>query len=236
MRIVQTLTAVVFMLASCSQADCEFCALDVQRIDNGKFRIYEYCLASEFAFTGESYGTLILRKDEKFDIDSGYEVNGSLLEWISKDTLSICRFGGNTDQPRDTIAKITYEKLDDLTIKVFQYSGCNAAKVSEYSFDKITRDRNELTFHDVQNEYNAQELGTMRFKLGNIKFDSNADTLTLVSLTRIETGMDFTYHNPDGSYDKNLPRVEVTTVKLYPRKRIDLGDLDLDRVMLYAVR
>ena len=62
--------------------------------------------------------TKIFEKDEKFDINKGFRIEGNIDEWISNDTLTINRFDNKVTQPKDTLTKISYEKFGNLVLKI----------------------------------------------------------------------------------------------------------------------
>ncbi|AWI26880.1 hypothetical protein [Flavobacterium pallidum] len=226
----------IIIIAGCGRKTIEkkdLCQFELQRVKKYNYKIYRICINSDFAFTEEIFKTLIFKNGEKFDANGGYELNGNIGEWISEDTLTIYRFDNKFEQPQDTIAKISFEKYGNLNFKIFNYGAINSSSLNEYTFESFELRNNKLHLHGIKRIAGPEMDTNIFLNLGNLKIQTKSDTITKLSYDRIETSMDFTYHNPDGSFTDNLPEIKILTTDFYPKKKTKLSSKNnLDRIFI----
>lgn len=221
---------IIFSIISCKKKTIEeykkeFCQFEIQNVKKYNYKIYNICINSDFAFTNERYKTLIFDKNEEFDVNGGFEIDGNIGEWIAEDTLTIYRFDNKSEQPKDTIIRISYEKLGGLNFKVMNYGACNSSSLNEYSFEKLKIEDNKICFYNLNRILGPELEKNLILNLGNFKIETNSDTITKIINERVETNMDFTYHNQNGTYIENLPEVKRITTYYYPKKTMKFESL-----------
>ncbi|MES2545008.1 MAG: hypothetical protein V4548_08995 [Bacteroidota bacterium] len=201
----------------------ELCKFELENVKKYNCKIYNICINSDYAFTDEIYKTLIFTDDEEFDINGGYEVNGNIGEWISEDTLTIYRFDNKEERPKDTIIRISYEKFGNINFKIMNYGATNSGCLNEYSFENYKIKNNKIYFYNIDRILGPILESNITLNLGNLKIETNSDTITKIINERVETNMDLTYHNPDGTYTENLPQIKIITTYYYPKNTIKLA-------------
>ena len=229
---------IVFSIISCKKKTIdeykkELCQFEIQNVKKYNYKIYNICINSDFAFTNERYKTLIFNKNEEFDINGGFDIDGNIGEWISEDTLTIYRFDNKSEQPKDTIVRISYEKFRDLNLKILNYGASNSWVSYEYSFDYLEIKNNKINFYNI-NRIGGPELEkNISLNFGNLKIETNSDTITKIINERVETNMDFTYNNQDGTYTENLPEIKKITINYYPKKTIKFKNIkNTDKIFI----
>ena len=96
------------LLTSCNPFEItekDITDLQVQISPNGEYKIYKYTTGMG-AIGDDIQLTKIFEKDEEFDINEGFNINGDIEKWTSNDTLTINRFKNEASQPKDTLTKI----------------------------------------------------------------------------------------------------------------------------------
>lgn len=214
---------IILSIISCKRKSIEeykkeLCQFEVQNVKKHNYKIYKICINSDFAFTNERYKTLIFNKNEEFDLNGGFEIDGDIGEWISEDTLTIYRFVNKFEKPQDTIVRINYEKYGDLNFKVLNYGACNSGSLNEYSFEKLKIENNKIHFYNLHRILGPELENNVILNLGNFKIETDSDTITKIINEKVETNMNFTYHNKDGTYTNNLPEVKIITTYYYPKR------------------
>jgi len=227
---------ILFLLALLSIISCkkktieeykkELCLFEIETVKKYNYKIYRVCINSDFAFTGDRYKTLIFKENEAFDVNGGFEINGKIGEWISEDTLTIYRFDDKLERPKDTLVSINYEKFEAINFKVMNYGASGSSSSHEYSFDRLKIENNKIYLYDVSRILGTELEKNISLKLGNVKIETNSDTITAIVKESVETSMDNTYDNQDGTYSKNQPEIKTIKTYYYPKKILKLKSLE----------
>lgn len=199
-----------------------------QKCPNSKYNIYGYRrTVGNTAFSYDVYNVEIQKSEKPFKEQNGFKINGKISKWISNDTLEIFRFKSNTDskQPKDTLSKITYEKVYDLTLKVVNYDRITGGGMNEYFFDEFKIDSKKIQFYGIERILGPILGNTIEYSLGNIEVVSKQDTIVKICVERIKTGMNGQYQNSDGSVTENIPQIMTKSIRFYPTKKILTSDL-----------
>lgn len=214
-----------FLLITCKEKSLheikeenQYYKFQKQTSPNDKYEIYSYCKFGTFAFSSDICGTILIKKGEIFSENKGYKLNGHINSW-KNDTLIINRFDNSLNQPKDTIRKVSYEKYDDLNIKIFNYGSINSSGMKEYRFNNFKLNNNAICLENIERIL-GEDLGKSKcFPLGSFEIINTKDSLKEVIVYHTETSMDFTYHNPDGTFTKNLPEIETLELHFIPSKK-----------------
>ncbi len=196
-----------------------------QKTLNDKYFIYSYCRNSDFAFTDDICGTRIIKSEEPFTENKGKKIDGTIVKWINKDTLEINRFEHYEIYPKDTLFKISYEKVYEITLKINTYKGANAGSLKEYYFDNLNFLNSKIQFNGIKRKLGEKLPDTVELNLGNIEFHFANDTLSRISNNILKTSMGLTYNNGDGTYTENLPLIESIRFDFLPLKKYKKNDL-----------
>lgn len=215
------LTFLLFLI-SCNPfkiSEKDITNIEVQTSLNDKYKIYNYTIG--MGAMGDDFSvTKIFEKDEDFDLDEGFTIDGNIGEWISKDTLTINRFTPSQNNSKDTLTKISYEKYEDLVLKVKSHSTINSGKINEYIFKNLKINKNKITFYGIEKVLGS-DIGTVKsFNLGNINFHKAKDSLASINIEIIYKTMNFTYYNNDGSIAEDQPEIGVKSLKFIPKRKI----------------
>lgn len=199
-----------------------------------KYEIISYCRYGYFAFSSDIWGTIIIKKGETFSEKNGYKINGHIKSW-KNDTLQINRFDNSLNQPKDTIAKISYEKFENLTLKIFSYGTINASGKKEYKFDDYKVDKNQICFKNIQRILGEPIDKNKCFDLGNVEIINTKDSLTAIVIEDLRKSMDFKYTNSDGSITENLPEINIVDLYFIPSKKMSSLKTDNLKGIFYNI-
>ncbi len=226
-----TLIAIVIcIVSSCEESKItreDYTQLERQVTLNGKYNIYQFSRMGAMAFSSDISGLRLFKKNEVFSESKGHSINGHIGSWLSKDTLELIRFTETLEQPKDTIAEVSYEKLLDLTFKVKTYRSVNSSSMIEYYFQDFKIQNNKIQFSQIETKLGLPLSKEIVFSLGNIKMVSAKDTLSNFIISTVKTSMNFTYHNADSTITKNLPEVGFLEIYLYPRHKIKIDSSEI---------
>ena len=209
--------------------------LEIQTSPNGNYKIYNYTIG--MGAMGDDFTiTKIFEKDEKFDINKGFRIEGNIDEWISNDTLTINRFDNKVTQPKDTLTKISYEKFGNLVLKIKNHGAVNSSKINEYNFEDFKIDNKKITFYGIQRVI-GDDIGNIKsFKLGNINYFYNKDSLVSINTSVIYKTMNFIYHNDNGTFSENLPEIGIKNIRFIPKKKISILKLKKTKGIFHSLK
>ena len=215
------LTFLLFLI-SCNPfkiSEKDITNIEVQTSLNDKYKIYNYTIG--MGAMGDDFSvTKIFEKDEDFDLDEGFIIDGYIGEWISKDTLIINRFIPSQNNSKDTLTKISYEKFKDLVLKIKSHSTKNSGIINEYIFENLKINKNKITFYGIET-VSGSDIGSVKsFNLGNINFYKAKDSLASINIDIIYKTMNFTYYNNDKSIAKDQPEIGIKSLKFTPKRKI----------------
>ena len=212
------------LLTSCNPFEItekDITDLQVQISPNGEYKIYKYTIGMG-AMGDDIQLTKIFEKDEEFDINEGFNINGDIEKWTSNDTLTINRFKNEASQPKDTLTKISFEKFGNLVLKIQNHSSINSGIINEYKFENFKIDNNKITFYGIQ-KILGEDIGSIKsINLGNINYFHNKDSLVSINTSVIYKTMNFKYYNGDGSFSENLPEIGIKELRFIPKKKISI--------------
>ena len=196
----------------------EYYRFERQVTPSGKFAIYDYARFGPMAFSSDVSGTELFKIDEEFKEGKGTEINGSISEWLSDDTLLVYNFRSDLKQPKDTLPiKTEHSKLGDFTVKTVYYKA-NSGGRAIYDFDSVTTTSDSIFIRVLSDKEGKQIL---RFPLGGTSIKAKPDSIIHIAIhTRLSKNMDFVYKNPDGTFTSGLPGVGTTWYDLTPTKKI----------------
>ena len=190
-----------------------------QTSPNGKYEIYNYCQSGTFAFSSDICRSIILGYEESFSKNSGYNINGRINCW-KNDTLIINRFDSSSNQPKDTITRITFEKYKDLTLKILNYGSVNSSGMKEYSFENANLNDKRICLNNIE-QIMGEDIGNKKcFDIGNFDIVNTKDSLKEIVVEKVVKSMNFTMTNPDGTYTRNLPEISVLNLHFKSRHKI----------------
>ncbi len=188
-----------------------------QKSLDGKYIIYNYYRPGMMAFSGDISGTQIQKIGEQFSERSGIELNGEILSYIGIDTLLVYRKKLGR-QPTDTIAKIKYEKVYDLTLKILDYDGHNGGISRELYFNELEVSNEKIIFKEVSSR-TGKEFDDIEMDLGSVILEFHSDTISKVSYKKLKMSMNGRFKNEDGTFNENLPSVKKETTSLIPKSK-----------------
>jgi hypothetical protein len=221
---------VIILLASCDEQveKYDYYQFRKQITPSGKYVIYDYARYGEMAFSSDISGTELFKIGEKFEEGKGLEINGSISEWISNDTLLVYNFKSELAQPKDTLPiRTEYVKLGDFTAKTIYYKS-NSGALRTYEFDSVATTNDSIFFQIVEND---KKRHILKFPLGAIIIETKSDSIRLVRVeTEITKNMNFVYYNKDGTVTRGLPEVGTISYELKPTKMISSKALNQRKI------
>lgn len=93
---------------------------------DGRFYIYDYSIWGPMAWSLETRGLILLKKDEPFDLDAGEKIDGLIAGWLSRDSLLVYRYKKGAAAEDTGPLEISYKKYDGLVLKTETYSAGGA--------------------------------------------------------------------------------------------------------------
>lgn len=186
---------------------------------SGQYVIYDYARFGPLAFSSDVSATEVFPINEEFKEGKGIEIEGSISEWLSNDTLLVYNFNSDLERPLDTLPiKTDYRELGDFIVKTVYYK-TNSAGRALYKFDSVWFSDN-LIFVKVFNKNNNELI--IEEPLGATFIEATSDSIIHIYVnTRLTKTMSFVYKNSDGSFTTDLPGIGVTQYDLTPIKKID---------------
>ena len=224
-------TLVIFLaiiLNSClsdtKQTDYEYYEFISQKSLDGKYEIYKYCRTGMMAFSSDICGLQIQKAGTEFKENRGIRINGHLIKWISKDTLEVTRLKLG-HRPKDTIARITYEKAYDLTLKVLNYNGNSGGNLRELYFDGLKIENEKMIFTNIRVKKDKPYKTAMTVNLGDLQIENKNDTIIKFIFEDLALSMNGTYKHSEDSTEINLPRIRRVTTYFHPTDIIKISEL-----------
>ena len=195
---------------------------------SGQYVIYDYARFGPMAFSSDISGTELFEIDNKFEEGNGIEIDGSISEWLSNDTLLVYNFKSYLKQPKDTLPiKSECKKLGDFTLKTVYYKA-NSGGRAIYNFDSVSTTNDSIFIQTIQQD-NRREI--ISFPLGGTTIETTRDSIIQITVnTRLTKNMSFVYKNPDGTFTSGLPGIGTTWYDLTPTKRIDPKTLNEKKI------
>jgi len=65
------------------------------------------------------------------------------------------------------------------------------------------------------------------FNLGSISVQSEGNKITSFVVDSMQTSMDFTYHNPDGTITNNLPAITTIVTSFFPKRTFQIDSIEM---------
>ena len=200
--------------------DNEYYEFSIEKSPNAEFSIYHYCRSGGFAFSNDICNTYLLKSSQNYKENNGFKIDGKIEKWISNDTLLISRFMENESITKDTLTKITYEKYENLNIKIKNHNQINSGVRFEYYFDQFEIKDNKITFKNVVKEF-GPELSSYTFDLGGISASKKDGKLNRFVLSKVEKSMTFKVLQSNGKYKENLAEIKIVEFNFIPKNKIE---------------
>lgn len=208
---------------------------EIQISPDSKYAIYNYCIGMG-AMGDDICKTKIFEKNQEFNLEDGYDINGQIGEWISNDTLSVYRFDNNLSQPKDTLTKISYEKFKDLTLKIKKHGAINSSILNDYKFKDFKIVNNKIIFNEIEHEFDSDLNKTVQYNLGNITFVEENDSLKSINIYTVTKSMNFTYHNSDGTFTDNLPEIGAKIIRFIPKNKLLIKNIKNTKGVFHTLK
>lgn len=228
---IYTLLVLTLILTACGNEtveEYEYYRFAKQVTPSGKYVIYDYARFGPMAFSSDISGTELFAIDKEFKEGNGIEIDGSISEWLSNDTLLVYNFKSDLKQPKDTLPiKTEFTKLGDFTVKTVYYKS-NSGGRAIYKFDSVSMTNDSIFIQTVQKDAEKKIIG---FPLGGTVIEATKDSIIHIAVnTRLTKNMNFVYKNPDGTFTSGLPGIGTTWYDLSPIKRINPKTLNENKV------
>lgn len=161
------LVAISCLLHSCAPSEEKLTREDFEYVNrqlspNGKFYIYDYSKWGPMAWSLETKGTLLLKKNERFALDAGEVIDGEVAAWLSPDTLLVFKQVKENGLLDLAPQGITFKNYDGLVIKTERYltggGGSGYLDCDSVEFGKLS-----ITLHGINDE-----VKTIKYPMGHI--------------------------------------------------------------------
>ena len=221
LRTILSIIIILFVYACNDQVDrSQYYEFSRQVTPSGRYVIYDYAKYGPMAFSSDITGVELFKADEKFKEGRGLEIKGSIVEWLSKDTLLVYNFISD-QQPKDTLpTKIEYTKIGDFIVKAVYYKA-NSFGRAIYDFDSVATSKDSIFVWIIPHIKKKDKTQILSFPLGATTIEVKSDVIIHISIdNRLTKNMNFVYKNSDGSFTSGLPGVGPTWYDLTPTKKI----------------
>ena len=231
MQRILLLVFIAVFVGSCEnehREEYEYYKFHRQVSPSGQYVIYDYARFGPMAFSSDIAGTEVFRIEEEFAEGKGKNINGSISEWLSNDTLLVYNFKSDLERPKDTLPiKTDFRELGDFTVKTVYYK-MNSGGRTILKIDSVGTTNDSIFIRTVSQNESGKFL---KFPLGGISVKTKADSVVLITIqNRLTKNMSFVYKNPDGSFTSGLPGIGTTNYELTPTKNISPKEISQKKI------
>lgn len=167
---------------------------------------------------------------EPFKERSGKQINGLIINWISKDTLTIHDYRADYAQPKDTFPiSAKYEYYEGIVIKKVKEQPINSGGYAGiFKFDSLKIHDCKISFYGVDTSaVQGGHSGKIRltFQLGSVTISSDKDLVTKIDIDKQFKSMNFSRIDETGKWLHGQPEVSLKTYELIPKTKINSNSL-----------
>lgn len=217
-RISCILIAISCLLYSCNLITEELVSDDFDYVNrqltpNKKFYIYKYSKWGPMAWSLETTGTLLLRKDEKFALDAGEVIEGEIASWLSTDTLLVYEYEKGIDPVDSLPLDVTFKNYDGLVIRTEKYRP-GGGGAGYFTCDSVEFGNLSITLHGINDE-----IKTVKYPLGAVTLTTSLGMITEIHVEWYSKAKSNTNYKFSGTMESH--RYTYTLTKKLEAKLFD---------------
>ncbi len=205
------------------EEDYQYYKFSRQVSPSGQYVIYNYARFGSMAFSSDIAGTELFKIEDEFKEGKGQNINGSISQWLSNDTLLVYNFNSDLEKPKDTLPiKTDFRELGDFTVKTVYYKS-NSGGRTILKIDSVGTTSDSIFIRTISQNESRKVLG---FPLGGISVRTIADSIVRLTIqNRLTKNMNFVYKNTDGTFTSGLPGIGTTEYEMTPTRKISPKEL-----------